>query len=159
MAESKLIIQIVEARNLVRVQSAYAEVIYNKSDKQRTQPEENKDSIKWNEKFTFDVVNQNEEAVITIYNASDRSPIANCTYSLRDYPESELSDEVWLPLKTRSQNEVGQIKLIVQWIQSRTKNLKIELENLKTNLIEIENQLNFYKKELEVFHCNQHLTV
>lgn len=153
MTGSILIIQIVEARNLQGIRAAYAEVNFDSTDRQRTQPKENADSVIWNEKLTFDVVRGNEVALISAHNASTRTTIGTATYNLRDYPVSELSQELWLPLMAKDMKEVGQVKLIVQWIQSRVKHLAIRLDHLDAEINEAQKELEFYKTKLEILHC------
>eukprot|EP00826_Nyctotherus_ovalis_P066883 TRINITY_DN9939_c0_g1_i18.p1 TRINITY_DN9939_c0_g1~~TRINITY_DN9939_c0_g1_i18.p1 ORF type:complete len:156 (-),score=44.47 TRINITY_DN9939_c0_g1_i18:790-1257(-) len=153
MTGSILIIQIVEARNLQGIRAAYAEVNFDNTDRQRTQPKESADSVIWNEKLTFDVVRGNEVALISAHNASTRTTIGTATYNLKDYPLSELSQELWLPLMTKDMKEVGQVMLIVQWIQSRVKHLAIRLDHLNAEIDETQKELEFYKTKLEILHC------
>ena len=86
---------------------------------QSTQIKYSTNSPVWNEKFNFDVINQNEKIEINLMESSNEASIGGFNYELSNLKEPDYTTNTSSLIKRKNGTGVGQLRSSIQWIVSR----------------------------------------
>lgn len=146
MTGSVLVVQIMEARDLITAGSVCVELVFD-DQRQITQVKTHNAAV-WNEKFSFDVTNKEQRIVINLCEGSGRRVAGSCTYALRDLNPPDYAVDSWVPLRAGSEGVVAQLKVSLQWIVSRVEFFNNIISKIERQINESEDELNFYETKL-----------
>ena len=142
-----MIVQIFEARDLKLTGSMLVRIDFG-DQTQSTQIKYSTNSPVWNEKFNFDVINQNEKIEINLMESSNEASIGGFNYELSNLKEPDYTTNTWSPIKRKNGTVVGQLRFSIQWIVSRSKFIENLIEKLNGQIKDMEAQLDFFSTKL-----------